>query len=133
MRAEGVIVMTYGNVYDRLKMLGYEATEDDRPAIAFAMEKVEWKIKNECSLSSIPAGLGCVVVDMACGHFLYTKKQSGRLEGFDLEAAVKAVQAGDTTVTFADGASGAQQLDSLLSYLMNSGKGELLSYRKIKW
>lgn len=121
-------------VLKRLESLSYTVKEDAW-MIAFAVQKVEGTIKNSCNTSSVPAGLLHVAVDMVCGEFLYSKKQTGGLEGFDLETAVKQVQAGDTNVTFAveKGASVEQRLDALFSYLIGSGKGEFVCYRKIRW
>lgn len=123
-------------VIKRLESFGYTVVESDAWAIAFAIMKVENHIKNSCNTALIPDGLTIIAVDMVCGEFLFAKKQSGTLIGFDLEAAVKQVQAGDTNVTFAlgDGSySPEQRLDSLLSFLMSRGEGDFTCYRKIKW
>lgn len=123
-------------VLKRLESLSYAVKEDDTWMIGFAAQKVESTVKNSCNTSSIPAGLRFVAVDMVCGEFLYSKKQTGSLDDFDLEVAVKQVQAGDTNVTFAVGegsASVEQRLDALFSYLINSGKGEFVCYRRVKW
>lgn len=122
-------------VLRRLETLSYLAKEEDAYPLAFSIVKTESTIKNACNIVSIPDGLRLVAVDMVCGEFLYSKKQTGGLEGFDLETAVKQVQAGDTNVTFAveKGASVEQRLDALFSYLIGSGKGEFVCYRKIRW
>jgi len=123
-------------VYKRLGSLGYAITESDDWAISFAIQKVENNIKNSCNVTSIPDGLNQEAIDMICGEFLFLKKQSGKLEGFNLDAALKSVQAGDTTVTFAVGQGSMtpeQRLDALLSYLITKGRGEFACYRKIKW
>lgn len=123
-------------VYKRLGSFSYTITESDDWTISFAIQKVENNIKNSCNVTSIPDGLFQTAVDMVCGEFLFTKKQSGKLEGFNLEASLKSVQAGDTTVTFAFGSGSMtpeQRLDALLSYLMTNGRGEFACYRKIKW
>ena len=103
--------------------------------IGFAAQKVENTVKNSCNTASIPDGLQFVAVDITCGEFLHSKKQIGSLDGFDLETAVKQVQAGDTNVTFAveKGASVEQRLDALFSYLIGSGKGGFVCYRRLKW
>lgn len=122
-------------VLKRLGSLSYTIKEGDVWMLSFAAQKVENTIKNSCNTASIPDGLRFVAVDMTCGEFLYSNKQTGGLEGFDLETAVKQVQAGDTNVTFAieKGASVEQRLDALFSYLTGSGKGEFVCYRKIRW
>jgi len=121
------------DVIKRLAALGYEATTEDDWMLDFIIQKVEDHIKNDCNVTAVPDGLHQVVVERSSGEFLFVKKQSGRLEGFDLESAVKQVQAGDTSVTFADGASPESRLDALLKYLMSCGGGELACYRKIRW
>ena len=72
-------------------------------------------------------------------HFLFSKKQTGQLNaenGFDVEMAIKQVQAGDTNVTFAVGEGSETletKLNALISYLMNYGEGDFICYRQIKW
>lgn len=122
-------------VLERLASLGYTIKETDDWMISFSVQKVENTIKNECNVTSVPDGLFNIAVNMICGEFLYSLKQSGKLEGFNLDAALKTVQTGDTTVTF-DGQGSItpeQRLNNLLSYLMTSGRGEFACYRKLKW
>lgn len=124
------------SVIKRLESLGYAVAPADAWAIAFSIQKVENHIKNSCNTALIPDGLTNIALDMVCGEFLFAKKQSGTLVGFDLEVAVKQVQAGDTNVTFALGegsCSPEQRLDSLLSFLMSRGEGDFTCYRKVKW
>jgi hypothetical protein len=124
----------FTDVLKRLESLGYTSKEEDGWMICFSIQKVENNIKNSCNTTSIPDGLNHTATDMICGEFLFAKKQSGKLEGFNLETAIKQVQAGDTSVTFAVGDNAPEKrLDSLLSYLMNNGKGDFVCYRKIKW
>lgn len=123
-------------VLNRLESLGYTLKATDDWMISFAVQKVENTIKNECNVDSIPDGLFNIAVDMVCGEFLFSLKQSGKLEGFDLDAALKTVQTGDTTVTFAvekSSMSPEQRLNNLLSFLMNNGRSEFICYRKIRW
>ena len=125
------------SVLKRLESLGYTIQADDGWMIAFSVQKVENRIKNSCNVSSIPDGLKFEAVDMICGEFLFALKQTGKLnEQFDLETAVKQVQAGDTSVTFAvgDGSNTPEQrLQYLLNYLMTKGEGDFVCYRRIKW
>lgn len=124
------------DVLKRLESLGYSPKEDDGWMISFAIQKVENTIKNSCNTTSIPDGLHYTAVDMICGEFLFAKKQSGKLEDFNLETAIKQVQTGDTNVTFSVGegsSSPEQRLDSLLAHLITSGRGDFACYRKIRW
>jgi hypothetical protein len=136
MSGSSLIEPFFTDVLLRLGSLGYIIKTEDDWMISFSIQKVETTIKNECNVTLIPDALYKTAVDMVCGEFLFTKKQSGKLEGFNLEASLKSVQAGDTTVTFAFGSGSMtpeQRLDALLSYLMTNGRGEFACYRKIKW
>ena len=118
-------------IIKRLASLGYVVTELDTCLLEFCTAKIENHIKNACNISSIPDGLWQVVVERICGEFLFVKKASGM--GFDFEAVVKTVSAGDTTVTFDVGQSAEAHFDNLLHTMMCTGEGDLACYRKIKW
>ena len=77
-----------------------------------------------------------MAVYMAVGEYLNMKKCSGQLEGFDLDAAVKSIQEGDTNITFALGEGSStpeQRLNSLIDYLINGRIGEIYRYRRLVW
>lgn len=71
-------------VKERLRFFGYEVREDDRPALAFCIEKVRSTIRNEVNCRDVPEGLEHIAVDMAAGEFLLSKKTfaPADLEGF---------------------------------------------------
>lgn len=123
-------------ITERLASFNYTVTEADSWTLTFLIQKVENHIKNITNLSTIPEGLANVAVDMVVGEFLLNKKSMGNLAGFDLETAVKQIQEGDTSITYAIGEGSntpEQRLDALIAHLMDYGKNELLSYRCIKW
>lgn len=123
----------------RLNSFGYTPSEADSWMITFCMQKVENHIKNSCNISEIPDELKEIEIERICGEFLFSKKQTGQLNaenGFDVEMAIKQVQAGDTNVTFAVGEGSETletKLNALISYLMNYGEGDFICYRQIKW
>ncbi len=124
------------DVKKRLESFGYIVTDADAWVLDFIIKKVENHIKNQCNTSTVPEELHEIAVDMVVGEFLLNKKSRGQLEGFDLEAAVKQIHEGDTSVTFAigDGSKTPEErLDELILYLMNYGKGKVAAYRCIKW
>ena len=124
------------DVKQRLSSFGYEVIEDDTWVLEFIIQKVENYIKSNCNIDAIPEGLHQIAVDMSVGEFLLGKKSTGQLTGFDMEAAIKQIQEGDTSVTFAigDGSKTPEErLDNLISHLLNYGKGSFASYRCIKW
>lgn len=128
--------MMLEDVTKRLESFGYEVTEADNWMIEFLIQKIENSIKADCNINTIPEELHEIAVDMVVGEFLLNKKSRGQLEGFDLEAAVKEIHEGDTSVTFAigDGSKTPEErLDELILYLMNYGKGKFAAYRCIKW
>ena len=122
------------DVVRRLDSFGYEVKESDAWMIGFAMQKVENHIKNECNTSEIPDGLHQSAVDMVCGEFLFSKKQTGQLEigDLDLTGAVESIKEGDTQVNFT-GASDEDKMNAFLNFLMNEGNGDFVCYRKIRW
>lgn len=119
-------------VKNRLASFGYTATAADGWMLSFCIEKVEAHIKNKCNVSEVPEGLRSVAVDMACGEFLYCKKQSGQSVGIEFEAVVKQITEGDTTVTFDTSASAEAKYDALVKYLLHS-EVDFAAYRCIRW
>jgi len=123
----------------RLEALGYAYDEmADEWMLGYIVDKVASTIKNDCNVDAVPDGLRHIAADMAVGEFLMALKGCGRLAGFaaDLAAAiVKQTQSGDTSVTFAvDGMQTPEQrLDGLIRFLMDSGRGQLAAYRRLKW
>ena len=123
------------DVTKRLASFGYEVVEADAWMIGFIIQKVENHIKNQCNTSTIPERLHEIAVDMVVGEFLFGKKSIGQLAGFDLDAAIKSIQEGDTNVTFALGEGSKTpegRLDALIGFLKR-GEADFASYRCIKW
>ena len=106
------------------------------PLLDFIISTVTERIKNETNQPAIPEGLNRLAMEMVAGQYLSLKKGAGQLEGFDLEAAVKQIQEGDTNTVFATGEGSLtpeQRLDNLTNYLMNGRTNEFLRYRRIVW
>lgn len=124
----------YEAVLKRLVSFGYTLKEDDSWLICFAMQKVENHIKNSCNTTDVPDGLFNVAVDMVCGEFLFTKKQTGQLEiaDLDFDGAFTSIKEGDTQVNF-DGSSDEEKFDQMVNYLLHHGEGDFVCYRKIRW
>ena len=127
-----MITLLHDDVVKRLESLGYAAPPSDEWVLDFLIEKVTGVIKNECNIDAIPEGLHHTAVDMICGEFLFMKKGSGQLEGFDVEAAVKQINEGDTAITYAVTDSSIT-LDGLIDFLMNSGKSRFVTFRRFLW
>lgn len=118
-----------------LDAFGVMGAADD-PLLDFIISMVTERIKNETNQPAIPEGLNRLAVEMVAGQYLSLKKGSGQLEGFDLEAAVKQIQEGDTNTVFAIGEGNTtpeQRLDTLINYLMNGRTREFIKYRRLVW
>ena len=125
-------------VEEKLRALGYIVKDNDKVILNMAMKKVENTIKNDCNVSSIPEGLSSIAIDMVVGEFLMAKKTfaPGDLSSFNFDAAVKQIQEGDTTRTFAVGEGSKtdeQRLDMFINYLLNYGRSEFSCYRRFRW
>lgn len=118
-----------------LTALGVTGAADD-PLLEIIIRTVQYDIQNKTNQSEIPEGLVNVAVYMAVGEYLSMKKASGQLDGFDLDAAIKQIQEGDTNTVFAigDGSSTPEQrLDALISYLINGRTSEFYRFRRLVW
>lgn len=122
----------FDDVIKRLESLGYVVTDSDVWLLSFTAKKVEQDIISSCNTLVVPDGLYYNMVDMVCGEFLFTKKRTGQLTGFDFGDAVKQIQEGDTSITFIDGLSAEQQFDSVINSLKDD-KGMFVSYRQLSW
>lgn len=120
----------YEDVVLRLESLGFtvEPATDDW-VLNYLIGKVTNTIKNECNVTKIPEGLHHVAVDMVCGEFLQMKRGGGQLDELRV---LKQISEGDTTLAFAtDGES--ITFDGLVYILLNSGRDQFITYRKLKW
>lgn len=118
-----------------LTALGVTGAVDD-PLLDMVISNVQWRIKNLTNQKEVPEGLESMAVSMAVGEYLNMKKATGSLEGFDLEAAVKQIQEGDTNISFAIGEGSLtpeQRLDSLINFLINGRMDEIYHYRRLVW
>lgn len=132
------MLMLLAKLKEFLVALGYELQPGDEALLNMALDKTVSTIKNDCNVADVPDGLQQVALAMAAGEFLQTKKAFApdSLAGLDLEAAVKQIQAGDTTVVFAAGEGSLtpeQRLNALISWLLTYGRSELSCYRRFRW
>lgn len=122
-------------VISMLTALGVTGAATD-PLLDILLQNVQQRILNKTNQSVIPEGLESVAVYMAVGEYLNMKKTVGQLTGFDLDAAIKQIQEGDTNTVFAIGEGSLtpeQRLNGLIDYLINDRSDELYRYRKLVW
>lgn len=122
-----------------LSQCGYnmeENQEADEPLLYFIAKEEKQKILNITHQKMFPKKLLHALVRRVVGNFFYIKLRSGQLElgeNLDLSGAVSTVKEGDTSVSFGQGASDLDRLDTLINYLQNYGEKEIRCFRRIKW
>ena len=131
-------MFTVETIKERLQSFGYEVREEDMFSLTFCMEKIQTSIKTNINHVEIPKELESIAVDRTVGEFLLAKKTFApkELSNFDLDYAVKQIQAGDTNTVFAVGEgtlTPEQRLDAFLQYLLSYGSKEFHTFRRIQW
>lgn len=116
----------------RLDVIGCHV-EESFP-LAFVVRKAEVEILDYCHIDLIPSVLYPLLADRAVGKYLYDLKQTGKLEieSLDLSGVVSELKEGDVSISFS-GSSDEAKLDQLLQMLMETGKGQLACYRRVRF
>ena len=117
----------------RLTMLGYDPTDDD--LLTYIATSTENQMLGTCNLSSVPADLMKVAIDLVCAEYLRTLKNSGQSTAVNIDPAVRAISEGDTKVDFTVGSGSKtpeQRFDELVA-MLESGKERLVEVRRLKW
>lgn len=123
-------------VIKRLRQLGYTATTADDDQIDFELEKTLNYVKNYCNITEIPAILDPRIIDRVCADFLYYKKNSGSLEGFNYDAVIKSIKEGDTTLTYAVGQGEDTPENRFDAFVRNLERGFdkwITPHRRLRW
>lgn len=129
-------MVTRENVIDRLTQLGYKTTEDDWEQIEFEITKQINYTLNYCNISEIPAIVEPRLIDRICSDFLYYKKNSGSLEGFNYDAVIKSIKEGDTTLTYAVGQgedTPENRFDAFVKQLERGYDKWITPHRRLRW
>jgi hypothetical protein len=124
------------DVKDRLQMLGYIASDEDDESIAFELTRVINYVKNYCNITEIPSILNLRIIDRVCADFLYYKKNSGSLEGFNYDAVIKQIKEGDTTISYAVGQgedTPENRFDSFVRQLERGFDKWITPHRRLRW
>ena len=108
---------------DRLFDLGFETEESEEDLLNASLKRAEQVIMNTCNCEAVPYELRFVALDLAAGEYLLAAK------GQSDEGDVKSISEGDMSVTFSD----KTHVESIIDNLLNQGRDEMLSYRRIKW
>lgn len=120
-------------VLKRLSSFSYKVVENDVYSIYFSIKETVCHINNVCHTDVLEDKLKFHAANRACGIFLEEKKNTGQLEGFDIEQAMTSVKLGDTTVNFSTSDSESSKFATLVNALKNGGEGDLKCYRRIRF
>ena len=123
-------------IIKRLKMLGYVATATDSDNIDYELDKTLNYVKNYCNITTIPEILDPRIIDRVCGDFLFYKKNSGSLEGFNYDAVIKSIKEGDTTLTYAVGQgedTPENRFDAFVKSLDRGFDKWITPHRRLRW
>ena len=130
----------YEAVVSRLAMLGYQATEQDKPAIDYLTGKCRVELLASIHRKDVPDGLIYTLVDMVAGSFLQNKLAAGNLgiEGMDFSAAAaKSITEGDVSITFASASDGTSTPEArflaTLDGMVHPTEKILGAFRRLKW
>lgn len=124
------------DVIDRLMQLGYTATEADGRQIDYELEKITDYTLNYCNIVTVPPIVEKRLIDRVCGEFLYYKKNSGELEGFNYDATIKQIKEGDTSITYAVGQgedTPENRFDAFVKQLERGYDKWITPHRRLRW
>lgn len=123
-------------VIKRLGQLGYTATEADNDSIDFELTKILNYVKNYCNITTIPEILDPRIIDRVCSDFLYYKKNSGSLEGFNYDSVIKSIKEGDTQIQYAVGQgedTPENRFDAFVKQLERGFDKWITPHRRLRW
>lgn len=129
-------MVTIDQVKRRLRHLGYEPTMEDNDHLEFELNKIQNYVKNYCNITEIPEIVDPRIIDRVCSDFLYFKKNSGSLAGFNYEAVIKSIKEGDTTLTYAVGQgedTPENRFDSFVKQLERGFDKWITPHRRVRW
>lgn len=132
-------VEVYDTVVFRLAMLGYTATEDDKPALEYLIAKCRAELLTNINREEVPDGLFYTLADMVAGSFLHEKLAAGclEIEGVDFSQQPKSITEGEVKVDFAgvsDGVSSAEaRFRSKLDAMTRPPESVLRAFRRLRW
>ena len=141
LNADGMTVIDGTNisvkdVSDRLTQLGYVPSEEDEDHISFELSKTINYVKNYCNITEIPSILNLRIIDRVCADFLYYKKNSGSLEGFNYDAVIKSIKEGDTQIQYVVGQgedTPENRFDAFVKQLERGTDKWLTPHRRLRW
>lgn len=129
-------VITRDDVIARLSMLGYTPGFDDFEYIDFELEKIINYTLNYCNIEEVPEIVKPRLVDRVACEYLFYKKNSGNLDGFDYDTVIKEIKEGDTTLRFAVGSgedTPENRFDAMVKRLEKGYDKWITPHRRLRW
>ena len=129
-------MVTQTQVIDRLKQLGYATTDEDFDTVEFELNKILNYVMNYCNITEIPDILDPRIIDRVCSDFLYYKKNSVSLAGFNYDAVIKQIKEGDTTIQYAVGQgedTAENRFDAFVRQLERGFDKWITPHRRLRW
>ena len=129
-------MVTTQNIVNRLAQLGYTITTADEEQVSFELKKITNYVMNYCNITTIPEILDLRIIDRVCAEFLFYKKNSGTLVGFDYDAVIRQISEGDTTISYAVGQgedTPENRFDAFVNKLERGFDKWITPYRKLRW
>lgn len=129
-------MVTRDEIVSRLTQLGYKPSETDNDQIEYELNKILSYVKNYCNITVIPEILKPRIIDRVCGDFLYYKKNSGSLDGFNYDAVIKSIKEGDTQIQYAVGQgedTPENRFDAFVKSLERGFDKWITPHRRLRW
>lgn len=129
-------MVTREQVIDRLGMFNYITDESDNAHIDFELAKTLNYVMNYCNITTIPEILDLRIIDRVCADFLYYKKNTGSLEGFNYDAVIKSIKEGDTQINYAVGQgedTPENRFDAFVKHLERGFDKWITPHRRLRW
>jgi hypothetical protein len=129
-------MVAFEHIVKRLGQLGYVVKEADKDSIEFELDKILNYVKNYCNITEIPTIVEPRIIDRVCSDFLFYRKNSGSLEGFNYDAVIKSIKEGDTTITYAVGQgedTPENRFDAFVKSLERGFDKWITPHRRLRW
>ena len=122
-----------GRLKLRLGELGITLPAEDASLLGVLLERAKLALLAQTGQSALPKELKEVVVDMAAGEYLLLRKNTGGLEGFDQDYAIRQMSQGDTSITYAVEGGALSPLEVLIEGLRKPPVALVQKWRRMRW
>ena len=117
----------------RLEELGIVPPVEDISLLETLLERARFGLLARTGQAVLPEELEGSVVDMAAGEYLLLRKNTGRLEGFEQDYAIRQMSQGDTSISYAVEAGTLSPFEGLIERLRTPPEALVQKWRRIRW